>query len=189
MFESSKIVINDVLVREEIFTQKFTCDLNKCKGACCTLKSEFGAPLLENEISLIQENVDNIEKYLTGEHIKEIRENGFYEEKQGELMVRSINDKDCVFVYYENDIAKCSIEKAYLENKSSFKKPISCHLFPIRISNFGGDVLRYEKISECNPAEIKGEEANKYVYEFCEESLKRNYGVNWYSSLKEKTGR
>ncbi|PIW69642.1 MAG: DUF3109 domain-containing protein, partial [Ignavibacteriales bacterium CG12_big_fil_rev_8_21_14_0_65_30_8] len=101
MFESSKIVINDVLVREEIFTQKFTCDLNKCKGACCTLKSEFGAPLLENEISLIQENVDNIEKYLTGEHIKEIRENGFYEEKQGELMVRSINDKDCVFVYYE----------------------------------------------------------------------------------------
>ncbi len=189
MFESNTITIDNVIVREEIFSQKFACDLHKCKGACCTLESEFGAPLLEGEITLIEENYEEIEKNLSDEHKNIIKANGFYEEKQGELMVSSINNKACVFVYYEDEIAKCGIEKAYIEGKSSFKKPISCHLFPIRISYFGGDVLRYEKFAECSHATKKGEKENTNVFEFCEEPLKRNYGVKWYSTLKEKTGK
>jgi len=188
MFAGGIIIIDDVAVRDEIFSKKFVCDLEKCKGACCTLKSEFGAPLLEEEISLIEENYCEAEKYLPEKHKHEINTNGFYEYKYGELMVRSVNNEACVFVYYENNIAKCALEKAYLEGKSNFKKPISCHLFPIRISNFGGDVLRYEKFTECSPAEAKGIEENTKVYEFCEEPLKRKYGMKWYSSLKEKAG-
>ena len=189
MFEDNINLADDVVVRDEIFTQKFSCDLQKCKGACCTLESEFGAPLLEKEIYLIEENYSEIENYLPEEHKVEINKNGFSEEKQGELMVSSVNNKACVFVYSENDIAKCAIEKAYLEGKSSFKKPISCHLFPIRVTNFGGDVLRFEKFNECSPAEIKGKKENKYIYDFCEEPLKRKYGEKWYSLLKENTGR
>ena len=155
MFVGTTIFIDDVVVGDEIITQKFVCDLEKCKGACCTLKSEFGAPLLEEEIPLIEENYAEVEKYLSEKHKKALNTNGFYEEKYGELMISSIDNKACVFVYYDNDIAKCGLEKAYLEGKSSFKKPISCHLFPIRISKFGGDVLRYEKFTECIHAEKK----------------------------------
>ena len=188
MFEENINIVDNVIVRDEIFSQKFTCDLDKCKGACCTVESEFGAPLTEEEILLIEENYAEVEKYLPDEHKQEINTNGFYEEKHGELMVRSVNNKACVFVYFENETAKCGIEKAYLEGKSSFEKPISCHLFPIRISDFGGDVLRYEKFLECSYAEEKGKEENKAVYEFCEEPLKKKYGVKWYSTLKEKVG-
>ena len=189
MFESKLNIVDNVIVKDEIFTKKFSCDLLKCKGACCTLESDFGAPLLEKEISLIDENYEEVKNYLSDRHRMEISKNGFYEEKQGELMIRSIDNRSCVFVYFEGNIAKCAIEKAYLDNKSSFKKPISCHLFPIRISDFGGEVLRYEKFTECSCAETKGIEENKNVYEFCEEPLKRKYGVKWYSQLKEKAGR
>ncbi len=189
MFEDNINLVDEVIVRDEIFSQKFCCDVQKCKGACCTVESEFGAPLLEEEISLIEENYSEVEKYLSNEHRDEINKNGFYEEKSGELMIRSVNNKACVFVYFENSIAKCGIEKAYLTGKSSFKKPISCHLFPIRISDFGGDVLRYEKFLECSYAEEKGKEENTTVFEFCKEPLKRKYGVKWYSLLKEKAGR
>ena len=189
MFVGATIFIDDVVVSDEIITQKFVCDLEKCKGACCTLKSEFGAPLLEEEIPLIEENYAEVEKYLSEEHKKAIKTNGFYEEKHGELMISSIDNKACVFVYYDNDIAKCGLEKAYLEGKSSFKKPSSCHLFPILISKFGGDVLRYEKFTECIHAEKKGSNKNTYLYEFSKEPLTRKYGSKWYLSLKEKTGR
>ncbi len=189
MFVNNIILIDNVVVRDEIHSQKFICDLEECKGACCTIESEFGAPLLEEEIPLIEENYAEVEKYLPENHKEAINTNGFYEEKYGELVIRSVNNKACVFVYYENDIAKCSLEKAYSDGKSSFKKPISCHLFPIRISDFGGDVLRYEKANECIYAEKKGDEENTYVYEFCKEPLTRKYGGKWYSSLKEKAGR
>jgi len=189
MFEDNIKLVDKAIVRDEIFSQKFCCDIQKCKGACCTVESEFGAPLLEEEITLIERNYSEIEKYLPNEHKQEIKTNGFYEEKQGELMIKSVNNKACVFVYFENEIAKCGIEKAYLVGKSSFRKPISCHLFPIRISNFGGDVLRYEKFSECSYAEKKGKRKNTNVYEFCKEPLIRKYGDKWYSSLKEKVGR
>ncbi|MCH7972909.1 MAG: DUF3109 family protein [Bacteroidetes bacterium] len=189
MFVSNTILIDDIVVRDEILSQKFVCDLEKCKGACCTLKSEFGAPLLKEEIPLIEENYGEVEKYLPEKHKKAINTSGFYEEKHGELMINSVDNKSCVFVYYENDIAKCSLEKAYLEGKSSFKKPVSCQLFPIRISNFGGDVLRYEKFSECNHAEKKGSNKNTYLYEFSEEPLTSKYGSKWYLSLKEKAGK
>ncbi len=175
--------IENILVREEIFTTKFTCDLEKCKGACCTLESEFGAPLIKNEIELIEESLPATIEYLDSEKKDYIKENNFWEIKEEIFLVKSIDNKDCVFVFRENGIAKCALEKAFFNNKSKFRKPISCHLFPIRITDFGGEILRYEEFSECVPALEKGKETNINIAEFCKDGLERAYGKKWYSKL------
>jgi hypothetical protein len=185
MFVSNFIRIEDILVRPEITETKFSCDIEKCKGACCTLESEYGAPLLEEEIKKIAEVLPSAEKYLPNQNIKIIESDGFFEKKDGEFLTRSIENKDCIFVYYDNGIAKCSIEKAYFEEKTDFRKPISCHLFPIRVSKFGGDILRYEKFSGCSPALDKGKANNIKLVDFCKDSLIRLYGKKWFSILKE----
>jgi hypothetical protein len=181
--------IDGVLVSNEVINTKFTCNLEACKGACCTMKSEFGAPLTSQEIVIIDDYLPKIEDYLPKKSIDEIRKNGFWEKKQDELMTRSHGDTDCVFVYYEGDVAKCSIEKAFNEGKIDFIKPISCHLFPIRITNFGGDVMRYEKYEDCKPALQLGEETGLSISEFCEKSIKRAYNSNFYSKIENLNGK
>lgn len=181
--------VGEVLVRSEIAETPFICNLIKCKGACCTLESDFGAPLKNEEIKLIDEILETLKTYLPSEHITEIEQFGFYDMDQNELMTRSVNRKACVFVFYESGIAKCGIEKAYLDGKTDFRKPISCHLFPIRVSDFNGDVLRFEKFDECSPALEEGKSKNITVAEFCEEPLNRLYGKKWYSKFKEVIGR
>ena len=181
------IQIDNILVGREIAKTKFACDLKKCKGACCTLDSKFGAPLMKEELAQIENVLEFVKDYLPGQHIKEIEVKGFYEKKDNELMTRSFNNKACVFVYYENDIAKCGFEKAFFDGRSDFRKPISCHLFPVRVSEFGGDILRYEKFDECSPALEKGNEKQINLVDFLKESLVRKYGNNWYLKLKEIT--
>ena len=181
--------INDVLVRDEIVEIPFSCDLKKCKGACCTMESELGAPINKNEIEEIEKILPVIKNYLSQTNIDEIEEKGFYEMKDGESLITSVNNRDCVFSFWEKGIAKCAIERAYFDGKVEFRKPISCHLFPIRVSDFSGDVLRYEKFSECAPALEKGKEENVVIAEFCKESLIRLYGEEWYSKLMNYSGR
>lgn len=186
---SAIITVDDILVRREVAETKFSCDLEKCKGACCTLESDFGAPIEENEVYEIEKILPEVLNYLSEKHKNEIKTNGFYEVKQNDYMTKSVDNRACVFVYYENKIAKCSIEKAYFDGKSSFRKPISCHLFPIRISKFGGDIVRYEKFSECSPALDKGKIENTSIMEFCKDSLERNYGIKWYNKLLKLSGK
>ena len=152
MYVNNFIPVENVLVRPEIMDTHFSCDIEKCKGACCTIESEFGAPLLDEEIPIIKEILENVFPYLPGEQVNLIKKDGFYHNNNGDLMTNSINKKECVFVYFENAVAKCAIEKSFLTGKISFRKPVSCHLFPIRVTKFGGDILRYEKFSECSPA-------------------------------------
>ncbi len=185
MFFGRILTIDEVLVRSEITDTPFSCDLMKCKGACCTLESDFGAPVTSEEIDIIKEIIPLLKAYISVEHLDVIENLGFYDCKDNDFMLKSYNRKACVFVYYDGDIAKCSMEKAFLEGKTNFRKPISCHLFPIRVSRFGGEVLRYEEFSECKPAIEKGKEENITVAEFCAESLTRLYGEKWYSQLKE----
>ena len=181
--------VGNILVRKEITETHFKCDLLKCKGACCTFESRYGAPLKWDEVNVINGILNEVIKYIPERHRAEIEEKGFYEVKQDEPLLRSIDDRACVFVFYENGIAKCGMEKAFLEGKTDFRKPISCHLFPIRVSDFGGDVLRFEKIEECKPAIELGEKENITVAEFCEDSLTRLYGEEWYSQFMELTGK
>lgn len=189
MFKDYNIVVKNVILSQKLIDTKFACDLGKCKGACCTLESEYGAPLLDDEISQIHDSLAAAKIYLLGSHLRKLERDGFFEKKNGELLVSSINNKECVFAFFENDIAKCSLEKAYIEGKTNFQKPISCHLFPIRVSKFGGDVLRFEEFSECFPALEKGIKENNNLINFCKDALTRRYSKNWYSKLKEVIGK
>ena len=177
--------IDNAVVNKDVVETKFTCDLEACKGACCTMESEYGAPIEKEEIEIIEKNYENVKDYLPERSLKKIEEEGFWEEKDNTLMLKSIDNRDCVFVYFENDIAKCSIEKAYFEGKSNFRKPISCHLFPIRVSDFGGPILRYEHYSECRPALIKGLETNLGISEFCKDAIERLFDKEWYQKLEK----
>lgn len=181
--------VGNVLVRKEIAETHFKCDLLKCKGACCTFESHFGAPVTWDEIDQIEAILPRVLEYIPGEHRKVIEEQGFYEVKKNESLLKSYQNKACVFVYYENEVAKCALEKGFLDGRTEFKKPISCHLFPIRVSDFGGDVLRFEHLDECKPAIELGTKDNTTVAEFCEEPLNRKYGKEWYSQFKELIGK
>ena len=177
--------LDDIIINDEVFSTKFTCDLKACKGACCTMPSEFGAPVTKKEIAIINNILDIIYDYLPDEIAQEIKENGFWESKYDDLMIKSINAKDCVFAFYEGEVAKCAIEKAYFDGKVDFRKPISCHLFPIRINDFGGPVLKFEEYNECAPALEYGKQTGISVLEFCKDALIRAYGENFYSKLVE----
>lgn len=178
--------IENKIIDERIPYIKFSCNLEACKGACCTVKGGKGAPLADFEIFEIQNCLSEVSKYLSERSLEIIKENSGIEGYSGNYTTSCIDDEDCVFVYYEDDIAKCAFEKAFQDGKIEFRKPISCHLFPIRISNFGGDVIRYEKFIECKPALIKGQTDNVPLHIFLKDALVRAYGEKWYQKLKDK---
>lgn len=180
--------IDNILINGEVVSTNFTCDLGKCKGACCTMESQFGAPITQEEIDKIDAILPVVLDYLPQKHSKEIQKKGFWVKKHDQLMTRSMNNRECVFVYYEGDIAKCGIEKAYGDGKVDFIKPISCHLFPIRISDFGGQVLRFEKYSECQPAIEKGNNTKIKIIDFCKDALERRFGSKWLNTIKDAIG-
>lgn len=177
------VEFDGAIINREIFETKFACDLGKCKGACCTLESEYGAPLLAEEIPLMEAALPEALAYLPEEHRAAIAKGGFHENKDGELVTRSVNNRSCVLVYFDNGIAKCALERAYFDGKTKFRKPISCHLFPIRIGDFMGEVLRYEKFHECAPALERGKQEETTVFEFCRDALERKYSKEWYVRL------
>jgi len=172
------------IVDEKIAFLNFKCDLAACKGACCTLPGGRGAPLADDEIIEIQNAIPFIQKYLSQNQLEEIKLNYGIEGSTGNFATTCIDNKDCVFVVYDDGIAKCAFEKAYFNGEIKWRKPISCHLFPIRISDFGGDVLRYEKIPECKPAIVKGKTDAMPLHEFLSEALIRKYGNKWYEEFK-----
>lgn len=177
------IEIEDIIINRDIFTAKFTCDLKACKGACCTMPSEYGAPIIDKEIEVLNEILDDVLEYLPERNVTQINKSGFWEEKHDSLMIKSIENKDCVFSFFDGDVAKCAIEKAYFDEKIDFRKPISCHLFPIRVNDFGGAILKFEEYDECKPALEKGEQTDTTVVEFCKDALIRAYGKEFYELL------
>ncbi len=181
-------VIDEVAVDSSLLNRKFACDLLKCKGACCSLPGGRGAPLLGSEIPEMEAALPEVLPLLSNEKRNLIGKYGFYEGDKGDYATTCVDDEDCVFVYRENGIAKCAIEKAYNDGKVGFKKPISCNLYPIRVSRFGGDILRYHELKDCDPAVRKGESDNVGVIEFLRSALTRLYGEEWYSKLEIYAG-
>lgn len=179
--------VDNVFIDKEILTNKFTCNLEICKGACCFIESEYGAPILKEEIKKVENILNIIKKYLPEKNIDEIQQKGFWERKEDELLIKSINNRECVFVYYDNDIAKCGIEKAFYNGEIDFIKPISCHLFPIRVSDFGGPILKLAKYPDCESAFDFGEKNDTKVYKFCKAGLTRSFGKNWFNKLETLT--
>lgn len=177
------ILIDNILVDERIGTTDFECDLTKCKGACCTFPGDYGAPVLDDEIQKIMQSLPHAMEYLSEKSIKVIEEIGFVSGLPGNMTTICIEKKDCVFVFYEGDIALCALEKAYRDGKTDFMKPVSCHLFPIRVGNYGGKSLYYEKISECDPALSNGNKHGKKIYSSVKDAIIREFGESWYNNF------
>lgn len=178
------VLIENILMDEELINEKFCCDLSQCKGACCTFPGEFGAPVLDEEKALIEKYYPDVKKYLSKKSINYIENNGLVEGRKGNLTTVCINKRDCVLVFYEGDVAYCALEKAYKNGEIPFRKPLSCHLFPIRVKNFGGTYLYYSVIDECKPAKSFGEKNNILLLDSLKESLVRAYGEEWFTFLK-----
>jgi hypothetical protein len=178
------IEMNKTVVDETIPRIKFACDLSVCKGACCTLPGGSGAPLLDDELIQLESIFPIVRSSLPPEHLAEIAQYGLYEGIPGSYTTMCFNHNACVFVMYENGIAKCSIEKAFHEGKTQWRKPISCHLFPIRIDRDEIHRLRYERISECDPALDRGEREKIRLSEFLKEPLVRAFGLSWYQDFQ-----
>ncbi len=172
------------MIDDRIFNVKFSCDVQKCKGACCTLKGAGGAPLLDDEVRIIKSALPHAKKYLGKANLEVLDREGFYYGDKGDYALNNVNDEDCAFSFYEEGIVKCSFQKAFNNGEIDFPKPISCHLFPVRISGKKRNIMRYEEINECADALIKGEEENISVFEFARESLVREYGEKFYNELK-----
>lgn len=161
------ILIDSILMDEAIIHEHFSCDVQACKGACCTLKGGEGAPLDKREIPFIKEAIPSVLSYLDEESIQILNDESWIGGTPDEPFVQCIDDADCVFVFREKGIAKCGLEKAFFEKQTTFRKPLSCHLFPIRIRNFGGDYLSYQPFEECKPAIEHGKKTTEYGYTLC----------------------
>jgi len=181
------LAILDIIADEALATAKFACDLGACQGACCTTPGGRGAPLEEAEVDAINASIPAALPYLSERNRKVIATRGAVEGSRGDYATRCIDDRDCVFVYFDGGVAKCAIERAYFNGEAEFRKPLSCHLFPIRISNvFGTDYLRYEQIEECRPAVANGTKKGILLYQFLKDALVRAYGEEFYREFAAK---
>ncbi len=180
------IQVQDKIISLDVFEKHFVCDLNACKGACC-VEGDSGAPLLKEEQRILDEIYEKVKPYMRKEGITEIENQGVaVYDADGDLTTPLVNNCECAFVTFENGITKCTIEKAYLDGKTDFKKPISCHLFPIRIKQYRDfDAVNYEQIKICKPACECGSKLEAPVYVFLKEPLIRKYGEAWYKELLE----
>lgn len=178
--------VENVLVSDEIVETRFACNLAACKGACC-VQGASGAPLEPDEREILEEMYPKVKKYLSRKAIATIEKDGVWEEAaKNHFVTTCVDDEECVFVTYDGPVAKCSLQKAYFKKEIDFPKPISCHLFPVRVSNHGGgDVLNYEEISICTPAVANGNRQGVALADFLQDPLTRKYGSAWYATFKE----
>ena len=179
------IKIGEVLVSDDIAQREFVCNLEKCKGACC-VEGDFGAPLEDDELQILREIYPKVKPYLSEKGIKAIERQGTYVlDDDGDWSTPTIGGRECAYaIYDEKGVLKCGIEQAYYDGKVDWKKPISCHLYPIRITkkkNF--EAVNYHKWSICSPACALGKELQVPLYVFLKEALVRKYGQAWYDEL------
>lgn len=180
--------IGKTIVSEEIIQKDFVCNLSACKGACC-IDGEAGAPLEEAESHILEELYPKIKPFLRPEGIAEIERQGTsIIGEDGELETPLINGADCAYVTFDSrGIALCGIEEAYNQGEITWKKPISCHLYPIRVQDYTEfAAVNYHHWHICDPACSLGKELQVPVYKFVKDALVRKFGEDWYEEL-EKT--
>jgi hypothetical protein len=179
------ITIDNAILSDDIAEKMFVCHLEKCKGACCEI-GDLGAPLTQEELPILEEIYETVKPYLSQEGINAIDKQGKYVlDSDGEYSTPMIKGAACVYATKEkNGTWACGIEKAYLDEKIAFKKPISCHLYPIRITKYDEfEALNYHRWDICAPACSFGEKLGVPLYRFLKEALIRKYGEDWYNRL------
>ena len=177
--------IKDTLISLDVLEKHFICDLAKCKGACC-VRGDSGAPLEDDELPVMEEILPKVKPFLRKEGIEAIEEQGPYViDMDDDFVTPLVNGNECAYVVFENGIAKCGIEKAYHAGAINFKKPISCHLYPVRLKKYSDfTAVNYDKWEICEPARKLGEKEQLPVYKFLHESLTRHFGEDWMRHLK-----
>ena len=181
------IEIGDKLVSDEIFEKEFVCNLDACKGVCC-VEGDDGAPLVLDEVDLLEENIEAIKLFMTEIGVETVERRGvFYMDQDDEPVTTLVKGAECAFVFRDEEgITKCAVEQAYREDKISFNKPISCHLYPIRTRKFRSfTALNYDRWPICKDACTLGAELGVPVYKFLKEPLIRAYGVSFYQDLEK----
>jgi len=178
------ILIDDKTVSDDLALVKFVCNLKKCKGACC-VEGDAGAPLLEEEISELEDCIDEVKPYITEKGLKVIEDFGVFDyDMAGQFVTPLVDGRECAFVIFNDGIAWCAIEKAWTEGKVKFRKPVSCHLYPIRITKHNNfDAVNYHEWHICKPALVHGRREDVPLYKFLKEPLIRHYGEKWYREL------
>lgn len=188
---NAMIIIDNVIVTDEFLNARFCCQLARCKGECC-VAGDAGAPLDPEEVGIIEENIEEIKLYMRPEGIEAIEQNDVYDyDDEGNMVTQLVNNEECAFVYFhENGTALCAIEKAYNEGKIDLWKPISCHLYPIRLVEKDGFIyVNYHEWSVCVPAKRHGEKEGIPLYKFLRQPLVRRFGEDWYNRLVEQINR
>ena len=179
------VQIENKLVSLDIFEKRFFCALDKCEGYCC-VEGESGAPLEEKETVILENIFPNIRHFLQDKALKTIEEKGAWEtDIENEKVTPLINGAECVYAIFEDNICKCAIEKAYNKGLTDFIKPISCHLYPIRISKMNGiEAINYQKWYLCDCARKLGLEKNIPVFRFLKEAIIRKYGEAFFNEME-----
>jgi hypothetical protein len=181
------IQIDDKLISEDLFSEEFVCNLAKCKGICC-VEGDAGAPLDKDETKILDEIYPKIKPYLRPEGIQAIEEQGTYTlDFEGDLVTPLVNNAECAYVIFdEKGYTKCAIEKAYEDGVINWQKPISCHLYPIRITEYSNfSAINYHEWDICSDACTLGKELGVKVYQFLKKPLIRKYGEDFYQTLSE----
>ena len=179
------IILDKTILSDDIRDEHFVCDLQKCKGACC-VEGDLGAPLEEKELELLEAAYPQVLPYLSKAGKKAIEEQGLYVlDEEGDWSTPTIEDRECAYATYDaKGTLKCAFEQAYRAGKTSWMKPISCHLYPIRITKYDEfEALNYDRWSICADACSLGKSLQVPIYKFLKEPLIRKYGQEWYNKL------
>lgn len=179
------IAIEDTLVSDDLLQRRFVCDLSACKGACC-VEGESGAPLELEEVNLLEDDIDKIKPFLREAGRKVIDKHGvFTVDPDGDYVTPLVGGRECAFATFDdNGVAKCGIEQAHNAGATSLKKPVSCHLYPVRLKQLKRAVaVNYHEWPICAPACACGDKLQVPVYVFLKEALIRRFGAEWYEQL------
>jgi len=178
--------IDDTIISLELLEECFVCDLNSCKGICC-IEGDDGAPLEEAEVKIIEDLLPVIWDDLSEASKSVISKQGVsYIDQDGEPVTSIVNGAECVFTYTDElGVCKCAIEKAFREGKTNFYKPISCHLYPVRLQKYDEfTAVNYHRWSVCGCARKLGGKLGVPVYQFLKEPLIRRFGTEWFEQLE-----
>lgn len=180
------IQIDDKIISLDLYTARFSCDLRACRGECC-VEGNAGAPLDEEEIAVLEEEWDNYAPYMTPEGKQAIEEQGVAViDEDGDLTTPLVNGAECAYTIQENGVTWCAIEKTWSEGKTPFRKPISCHLYPIRLVRLSNGMtgLQYHRWEVCRTAEMLGAKKGEPLYKTLKEPIIRRFGEAFYNEME-----
>lgn len=180
------IEIDGKIVSSDLLTERFLCDLSSCRGICC-VEGNAGAPLEEDEVSTLGQEFDAYRDFMTPEGLSTVEQQGFaVRDGDGDLVTPLVGDAECAYSFSRDGVTLCAIEQAWAAGATPFRKPISCHLYPIRVTRFGDGSLglNYHRWAVCDGARKLGAARGVPVYKMLREAIVRRFGVSFFEALE-----